>query len=276
MASVFADRYYEQTKFTEDTPIYDPSVYKGIVVRQTYEQVLSQWDMGKLDIKLDRDINDVRTAVGVVFGFDIKNEMVEFITRVGKLGSSVFETQTWLSLLCYRSQPKPRCEDVRNSKRKRGDDSKSVEGSPANGSNFRGAEHEHKEDEAEPIQKAGGKEKQVNFNSRNRDGEGIIAQQADSPRSFTLEASESRSKTLSQVKALLLVDDLSTSQSPQTQTSNSDGTAKKAPPISLSSLAPLNISLIIFSWLRLQLPETDTASREAVREWLQETYKIPV
>lgn len=45
----------------------------------------------------------IHDAVNLVFGFDINNEMIEFITRVSRHDTSVFETQAWLSMLCYRS-----------------------------------------------------------------------------------------------------------------------------------------------------------------------------
>jgi hypothetical protein len=53
------------------------------------------------------------------FGFSISNLDIEFLTKLGKVGSPIFESNRWLEILCFRSLPSaiPRdLDDKRGSK----------------------------------------------------------------------------------------------------------------------------------------------------------------
>jgi len=106
---MLSDKYHSQEPFPPHTPIYG----------RTSEEVLALGEQGKLDIDQLGTIDEIKGALTTSFGFSISNLDIEFLTKLGKVGSPIFESNRWLEILCFRSLPSaiPRdLDDKRGSK----------------------------------------------------------------------------------------------------------------------------------------------------------------
>jgi hypothetical protein len=95
MIRMLSDKYHSQQPFPPHTPIYE----------RTSEEVLALWEQGKLDIDQPETIDEIKGALTTSFGFSISNLDIEFLTKLRKVGTPIFESNRWLEILCFRSQP---------------------------------------------------------------------------------------------------------------------------------------------------------------------------
>jgi hypothetical protein len=95
MIKKLSDIYHSQERYPEDTPVYG----------RTAEEVLTLWYQGKLDLEEPGTIDEIKGALATSFGLSISNLDIEFLTKISRLGTPIFESNRWREILCYRSQP---------------------------------------------------------------------------------------------------------------------------------------------------------------------------
>jgi hypothetical protein len=106
MIRMLSDKYHSQEAFPSHTPIY----------HRTSEEVLVLWEHSKLDIDQPGTIDEIKGPLTTSFGFSISNLDIEFLTKLGKVGTPIFESNRWLEILCFHSQPSSISRDL-NDKR---------------------------------------------------------------------------------------------------------------------------------------------------------------
>ncbi|KAL2065475.1 hypothetical protein VTL71DRAFT_3145 [Oculimacula yallundae] len=100
IAMGLSTQYYSQKMFRLGTPAYQQA-------EPTPEEVLTAWEAHSLDISDAGNIEMVKNAVMSTFGICITKGEVELLTQLGSLSKiSVFETNTWRRMLCFRCCPK--------------------------------------------------------------------------------------------------------------------------------------------------------------------------
>jgi hypothetical protein len=122
MTRMLSNKYHSQEPFPPHTPIY----------HRTSEELLASWEHGKLDIDQPGTIDEIKGALITSFGFSISNLDIEFLTKLGKVGTPIFESNRWLEILCFRSQPPAISPDLNHKLGRKSDDSENtLEPSPA-------------------------------------------------------------------------------------------------------------------------------------------------
>lgn len=93
-------QYHWQNKFKDDAPVYKH-------VEPTPKEILTSWENHSLNISEDGNIEKVKDAVMLIFGFYITKDVVKLLQRFSALNKiSVFETNTWRQMLCFKCCPK--------------------------------------------------------------------------------------------------------------------------------------------------------------------------
>ncbi|KAK0111354.1 hypothetical protein ONS95_001715 [Cadophora gregata] len=93
-------KYHAQGKFKDDTPVYN-------LIEPTSEEILIAWEDHSLDISEDDNTQRVKEAVMSTFGFNIRTDDVELLIHFSRLNDvSIFETNTWRQMMCFKCCPK--------------------------------------------------------------------------------------------------------------------------------------------------------------------------
>ena len=116
MIRMLSDKYHSQEPFPPHTPIY----------HRTSEEVLALWEHGKLGIDQPGTIDEIKGALTTSFGFSISNLDIEFLTKLCKVGTPIFESNRWLEILCFRSQPPAISPDLNHKLGRKGGDSENT------------------------------------------------------------------------------------------------------------------------------------------------------
>ncbi|KAH7317567.1 hypothetical protein BKA65DRAFT_483051 [Rhexocercosporidium sp. MPI-PUGE-AT-0058] len=93
-------QYFWQKKFKEDARVYEH-------VEPTPEEILTSWENHSLDISEDGNVEKVKDAVMSTFGFYISKGAVALLSGFSALNKvSVFETNTWRQMMCFKCCPR--------------------------------------------------------------------------------------------------------------------------------------------------------------------------
>ncbi|PVH71974.1 hypothetical protein DL98DRAFT_612651 [Cadophora sp. DSE1049] len=93
-------QYHAQERFKEDAPVYRH-------IEPTSEEILVAWEDHSLNISEDDNVQKVKDAVMSTFGFNMRKDDVELLKRFSTLNRvSIFETNTWRQMMCFKCCPK--------------------------------------------------------------------------------------------------------------------------------------------------------------------------
>ncbi|KAG4441228.1 hypothetical protein IFR05_003276 [Cadophora sp. M221] len=92
-------QYHWQNKFKENTPVYEQ-------VEPTPKEILTSWENHSLNTSEDENAEKVKNDVMSTFGFYITKDKVKLLQGFSALKKiSVFETNTWRQLMCFKCCP---------------------------------------------------------------------------------------------------------------------------------------------------------------------------